>query len=31
MGYLEVLGVVWLMTQVFGSDMLMICVSGCAT
>ena len=31
MGYLEVLGALWLVTQVFGSDILMICVSGCAT
>ena len=30
MGYLEVLGIMWVMTQVFGSDILMICVSGCA-
>jgi len=30
MGYLEILGIMWVMTQVFGNDVLMICVSGCA-
>lgn len=29
MGYLEVLGIMWVMTQVFGNDILMVCVSGC--
>ena len=30
MGYLEIMGVLWIMTQVLGNDFLMICVSGCA-
>ena len=29
MGYLEILGIAWVMTQVFGSDVFMVCVSGC--
>ena len=29
MGYLEVMGVMWIITQVFGDDIFMICVSGC--
>jgi len=29
MGYLEILGVMWVITQVFGSDILMVCISGC--
>jgi hypothetical protein len=31
MGYLEVIGVMWVITKVFGNDVLMICVSGCMT
>ena len=27
---LEIMGVLWIVTQVFGNDMLMICVSGCS-
>ena len=29
MGYLEILGVMWVVTQIFGNDVLMMCVSGC--
>ncbi len=30
MGFLEIVGVLWVVTQVFGNDVLMVCVSGCA-
>ena len=30
MGYIEILGILWIVNQVFGSDALMICVSGCS-
>jgi hypothetical protein len=30
MGYLEVLGVLWVLTQVLGQEAFMVCVSGCA-
>lgn len=30
MGYLEVIGVLWVLTQVLGNEAFMICVSGCA-
>jgi len=29
MGILEIIGITWVVTQVFGSDAFMICVSGC--
>ncbi len=31
MGYLEVIGVMWIITHVFGNEMLMVCVSGCTS
>ena len=31
MGYFEVIGVMWIITKVFGNDVLMICVSGCVS
>ena len=30
MGYLEVIGVLWVLTQVLGHETFMVCVSGCA-
>ena len=30
MGFLEIVGVMWVVTQVFGNDIFMVCVSGCA-
>jgi hypothetical protein len=30
MGYIEVLGILWIVTKVFGNDVLMVCVSGCS-
>jgi len=30
MGYIEVLGILWIVTRVFGNDVLMVCVSGCS-
>lgn len=27
---LEIMGVLWIVTQVFGNDLLMVCVSGCS-
>jgi hypothetical protein len=29
MGLLEIVGVMWIVTRVFGDDVFMICVSGC--
>ena len=29
MGYIEILGLIWIASQVFGNE-LMICVSGCS-
>jgi hypothetical protein len=29
MGYLEILGIAWVVSVVFGSDVFMVCVSGC--
>lgn len=31
MGYLEIMGVMWAITQVFGNDIFLVCVSGCAS
>jgi len=30
MGYIEVLGILWIVTKVFGNEALMVCVSGCS-
>ena len=30
MGYVEILGLIWLVNQVFGNEALMVCVSGCS-
>jgi hypothetical protein len=29
MGLLEIVGVMWIVTQVFGDDVFMVCISGC--
>ena len=31
MGYFEVIGVMWIITKVFGNELLMVCVSGCGS
>ena len=31
MGYFEVIGVMWIITKVFGNELLMVCVSGCTS
>jgi hypothetical protein len=27
---LEIMGFLWITTQIFGNDILMVCISGCA-
>ena len=29
MGTLEIVGIIWIVTKVFGNDVFMVCVSGC--
>jgi len=29
MGLLEIVAVMWIVTEVFGDDVLMVCISGC--